>query len=167
MAEQKNVFLSTADNHTQTSTISSYVFTSVNGHSQYSLEILAQILASLTLPALREIGFCWVYYPRGSLEWPHAQFLALSKRSGFAHTLKSLNVAHVRIAEPALLEVLSMLTSLEELQIADKWKVHSEGADVVLITDSLLRAIPCATSGADAADSDTTWLIPQLRVLRC
>ncbi|KAJ7202287.1 hypothetical protein GGX14DRAFT_654111 [Mycena pura] len=149
----------------QTSTISSFGFTSVNGHSQYSLEILAQILASLTLPALREIGFYWVYYPRGSLEWPHAQFLALSKRSGFTHTLKSLNVAHVRIAEPALLEVLSMLTSLEELQIADKWKVHSEGADVILITDTLLRAITCAASGADAADA--TWLIPQLRVLRC
>ncbi|KAJ7206055.1 hypothetical protein GGX14DRAFT_644058 [Mycena pura] len=151
----------------QTSTISSFVFTSVNGYSQCLpvLGILAQILASLTLPALRVIGFGWVHYPRGSLEWPHAQFIALSKRSGFAHTLKLLNVAHVCIAEPALLEVLSVLTSLEELQISDKRKVDSDGADVVLITDTLLRAITCAASGADA--TDTTSLIPQLRVLHC
>ncbi|KAJ7888528.1 hypothetical protein B0H13DRAFT_2341929 [Mycena leptocephala] len=114
--------------------------------SPHSLEMLAQILASLTLPALREIHFGCVRYPRGILEWPHAQFVALSERSGFPHTLKILNVAHVRMAEPALLEVL-------------------EGADVVLITDTLLRAITCAAPGPDA--TDTTSLIPRLRVLRC
>ncbi|KAJ7629430.1 hypothetical protein DFH06DRAFT_720236 [Mycena polygramma] len=149
----------------QTSRISSFTFMLGNGHPQLSLEMLAQILASLTLPALQEIHFGDVRYPRGILEWPHVQFVALSERSGFMHTLKTLNVAHVRIAEPALLEVLSVLTSLEELQIADKRSVNSEGADVILITDTLLRAITCAAPGPDA--TDTTSLIPQLRVLRC
>ncbi|KAJ7513089.1 hypothetical protein B0H11DRAFT_2182344 [Mycena galericulata] len=41
-----------------------------------------------------------------------------------------------------------------------------EGADVVLITDTLLRAIKCAVLGPDRA-VDSTSLIPQLRVLRC
>ncbi|KAJ7201618.1 hypothetical protein GGX14DRAFT_699356 [Mycena pura] len=147
----------------QTSTISSFSFELVNGHPQHSLEILAQILASLTLPALREIQCSCTQYPRGILEWPHAQFIALSERSGFSHTLKILNVAHVRMGESALLEVLSVLASLEELHIADRRKVDSEGANVVLITDALLRAITCAASGPD----DTTSLIPQLRVLHC
>ncbi|KAJ7479774.1 hypothetical protein FB451DRAFT_1171867 [Mycena latifolia] len=149
----------------QTSTISSFTLVLRNGHPQHSLEMLAQILDSLTLPALREIHFGCVRYPRGILEWPHAQFVALSERSGFPHTLKILNVAHVSMAEPALLEVLSVLTSLEELQIADKRNVNSEGTNVVLITDTLLRAITCAAPGLDA--TDTTSLIPQLRVLRC
>ncbi|KAJ7082545.1 hypothetical protein C8R44DRAFT_753680 [Mycena epipterygia] len=142
----------------QMSTISSFTFVLGNGNPQHSFEILAQILASLTLPALREIHLACARYPRGILEWPHSQFVALSERSAFPHTLKILNVAHVRMAEPALLEVLSVLTSLEELQITDKGNVDSEGADVLLITDTLLRAITCA---------DTTSLIPQLRVLRC
>ncbi|KAJ6493304.1 hypothetical protein C8R45DRAFT_1136395 [Mycena sanguinolenta] len=147
----------------QTSTISSFTFVLGNDSPQHSLEILAQVLDSLTLPALQEIHFGCVRYPQRILEWPHSHFLALCERSGFPHTLKILNVAHVRTAEAELLEVLSVLTSLEELQIADTQNGDSEGADVVLVTDTLLRAITYTASDT----TDTTSLIPQLRVLRC
>ncbi|KAF8176260.1 hypothetical protein K438DRAFT_1979374 [Mycena galopus ATCC 62051] len=145
----------------QTSTISWFTFMWGNSDSQNSLEILGQVLASLTLPVLRGIYFGCVRYPQGILEWAHPQFLALCERPGFPHTLKTLNVAHVRMAEAELLEVLSMLTVLEELEIADTRNVGSEGADVVVVTDTLLRTITCA------APDTTTTLIPQLCVLCC
>ncbi|KAJ7775372.1 hypothetical protein B0H16DRAFT_1879799 [Mycena metata] len=149
----------------QTSTISSLALALGTGHPQHSLDILAQILGSLTLPALREIQFECVHYPPGILEWPHGQFVALSERSGFQHTLKTLNVAQVHISEPILLKLLSMLPALEELEIADKRKVDGKGADVVLISDTLLRALACAPRGPDACP--VTLLIPHLCILRC
>ncbi|KAJ6465839.1 hypothetical protein C8R45DRAFT_1173523 [Mycena sanguinolenta] len=79
---------------------------------------------------------------------------------GIPHNLKILNVAHVRMAEAELLVVLSVL---DELQIADKRSVDSKGADMVLVTDALLRAITYAAPDI----TSTTLLISQLRVLRC
>ncbi|KAJ6465852.1 hypothetical protein C8R45DRAFT_1079815 [Mycena sanguinolenta] len=145
----------------QTSAISSFTLVLGEGHTQHSLEIFAQILASLTLPALQEMHFDCFRYPQRIIEWPHSQFLALCERSGFPQNLKILNVAHVRMADTELLELLSMLTALEELQIADKRNVDSKGADVVLVTDTLLRAITYT------ATDITTSLVPQLRILRC
>ncbi|KAF7346932.1 hypothetical protein MVEN_01445600 [Mycena venus] len=134
-------------------------------YPQHSLEMLGQILASLTMPALREIRFWSARYPRGLLEWSHAQFLALCARSGFQHSLKILKLSHVGMTEAALVEVLSVLISLEQLQIADKRSVDDEGADVVLITDTLLCAITCAASNTGSFGAAP--LVPRLSVLRC
>jgi hypothetical protein len=149
----------------QTSTISSFACVFGDVHPQHSLEMLGQILASLTMPALREMRFCCACYPRGVLEWPSGQFLALCARSGFQHTLKILKMSHVRVTEAELVEVLAVLTSLEELQIADKRTVDDEGADVVLMTDTLLCAITCAAP--NSGSSGAAPLVPRLRVLRC
>ncbi|KAJ7263378.1 hypothetical protein C8J57DRAFT_1718977 [Mycena rebaudengoi] len=150
----------------QTSTISSFSCVMFGEfYPQHSLEMLGQILASLTMPALREMRFWCTRYPRGLLEWPRAQFLALCARSGFQHSLKILKMSHVRVTEAELVEVLSVLTSLEQLQIADKRNVDGEGADVVLITDTLLCAITCAAP--NPGSSGAAPLVPRLRVLRC
>ncbi|KAJ7201752.1 hypothetical protein C8J57DRAFT_1543711 [Mycena rebaudengoi] len=74
-------------------------------------------------------------------------------------------MSHVRVTEAELVEVLAVLTSLEELQIADKRTVDDEGADVVLMTDTLLCAITCAAP--NSGSSGAAPLVPRLRVLRC
>ncbi|KAJ7218176.1 hypothetical protein C8J57DRAFT_1732266 [Mycena rebaudengoi] len=81
--------------------------------SQNSRRGLGGIFASLSLPNLEELRLLSTRYPKDVAEWPHAQFLALSTRSGFHRCLKVLRIAEVLITDGDLIEVLSSLESLE------------------------------------------------------
>jgi hypothetical protein len=120
---------------------------------------LGGIFASLSLPNLEELRLMSTEYPRIVLEWPHAQFLELSTRSGFHLSLKVLQIAEVVITHGELIVVLSALGSLEHLEVADKRPV--DGEDRILLTDDFLRAITFQPPDA------SRQLIPRLRRFAC
>ncbi|KAJ6544044.1 hypothetical protein B0H19DRAFT_294524 [Mycena capillaripes] len=117
-----------------------------------SCQGLGKIFASLSLPNLEEL---WLSSNGIVSEWPHAQFCELSERSGFHRSLKVLRIVEVLVTEGDLLSVLSSLTSLEHLEIAD---VDHGGVKLVVLTDDFLRAV---TFQADRR------LVPRLRHFAC
>jgi hypothetical protein len=130
-------------------------------HPHHLSSVLNQIFASLTLPELRQLLLGCDVYTRLVLEWPHTQFLALCERSNLGRCLKTLRMAEVRIAERDLLEILSVLEALEHLEVGDPPGTlgESNGSELVLITDSFLRAMTRAR-GQDC-------LVPRLTYFAC
>ncbi|KAJ7021376.1 hypothetical protein C8F04DRAFT_269265 [Mycena alexandri] len=112
-----------------------------NSYTRQAYRGLGSIFASLSLPNLEEMWLTSIGYPKIISEWSHAQFCELSERSGFHRSLKVLRIAEILITEEDLISVLSSLTSLEYLEIADKHRVDGEGADLVVLTDDFLRAV--------------------------
>ncbi|KAJ7111413.1 hypothetical protein C8R44DRAFT_742527 [Mycena epipterygia] len=102
---------------------------------------IAKMIDALTLPALREMAMDSQDYPAHPLPWPHAQFLALSTRSSFNTTLRSLELWCSIITEAELLECLAALPRLDHLAISDHQLTAQGGADQLLITDSLLARL--------------------------
>ncbi|KAJ7779336.1 hypothetical protein DFH07DRAFT_794726 [Mycena maculata] len=107
-------------------------------HCQQALE---GILVNLTLPHLQQLEFHSDEYPRFPLVWPHGHFHSLSLRSSFPAHLNSLSLSDVHITESQLLECLAALPALQRLEISDHVRVRGRGINLVLITDTLLRAL--------------------------
>ncbi|KAF7360870.1 F-box domain-containing protein [Mycena sanguinolenta] len=128
--------------------------------------IVEHIFASVTPRQLRRLAMACSGYPQFALQWPHVEFLGLCERSGLAHSLRTLRIVEVHIAESDLLQVLSLLAALERLEVGDppeksgtseRGENFSELKD--LITDSLLRAMSQAP-GRDC-------LVPSLSYFAC
>ncbi|KAJ6546066.1 hypothetical protein DFH09DRAFT_1171907 [Mycena vulgaris] len=126
-------------------------------HHKHCLQAMSAILANLTLPHLETLEFHTREYPRFPVVWSHVDFLSLSARSSFHRNLRSLCLYHVHIAESQLLQSLAMLPALEHLEISDHERIGGRGVNLVLISDTLLRALTC---------SDTQGLVPHLNDLR-
>jgi hypothetical protein len=122
---------------------------------------LGGIFASLSLPNLEELRLISTEDPKIVYDWPHAQFLELSERSGFHRSLKVLRIPEVLITDGDLIAVLSSLESLEHLEVADKQRVDGEGVDLVVVTDIFLQAITFQAPDANR------HLIPRLRRFTC
>ncbi|KAJ7263115.1 hypothetical protein C8J57DRAFT_1334745 [Mycena rebaudengoi] len=125
-------------------------------------ELLGRILDSLTLPLLHGFELSSGRYPDQPVPWVHAPFLNLAQRASFHTHLKSLDISASTITEPELIECLSELPFLQQLTISDHRPIFSyrrdHGADLVLITDTLLRRL--------AWVSDPSCLVPKLHHLR-
>ncbi|KAJ7218187.1 hypothetical protein C8J57DRAFT_1482851 [Mycena rebaudengoi] len=128
---------------------------------RHSRRGLGGIFASLSLPNLEELQLLSDQYPKVVAEWPHAQFLALSARSGFHRSLKVLRIAEVLITDEDLIAVLYSLDLLEHLEVADKQHTDATDIDLVLVTDTFLHAL--TLHGPDA----NPRLVPQLRRFAC
>ncbi|KAK6978202.1 hypothetical protein R3P38DRAFT_2747161 [Favolaschia claudopus] len=97
---------------------------------------VAKILDSLTLPAIKQIEFDAEQY---SVPWPHNEFLALGKRSGFSTQLQALHLWDVVITQYELIECLGELPVLERLALSDfPADIVSDAPEHLLITDDLL-----------------------------
>ncbi|KAJ7090612.1 hypothetical protein C8R44DRAFT_861232 [Mycena epipterygia] len=123
------------------------------------IQALNELLPSLALPHLHELTFQSAEYPYAVMHWSQTGFLALGARSSFHTHLQSLRLCHVVITEAALLETLSTLPLLQQLEIADHELAKDQGANHLLITDSLLTALTLTPTPSS--------LVPQLRSLIC
>ncbi|KAJ6468223.1 hypothetical protein C8R45DRAFT_464379 [Mycena sanguinolenta] len=155
-----------SDMDSVTSNISTfYLRLSQDFDSGRSLGVLEGVLDALTLPLLTQFALESFEYPRCPLLWPHRAFFALSARSSFDSTLRTLQIFDVHITEAQLMECLSHLPSLEQLSISDHQRVDPKparagaGANEVLITDSLLSKLTLVT--------DSLCLVPRLSYLGC
>ncbi|KAJ7090607.1 hypothetical protein C8R44DRAFT_990640 [Mycena epipterygia] len=83
------------------------------------IQALSELLPSLGLPHLHELTFQSAEYPYAVIHWSETGFLPLGARSSFHTHLQSLRLRHVIITEAALLETLSTLPLLQQLEIAD------------------------------------------------
>ncbi|KAJ6468210.1 hypothetical protein C8R45DRAFT_464208 [Mycena sanguinolenta] len=130
-----------------------------------SLVVLECILQALTLPLLTRFELESMEYPHTPLLWPHRAFLALSARSSFDSTLRTLEIYDVHITQAQLLECLLHLPSLERLAISDHQPVAHiltsavVGAYGVLITDAVFLTL--------TRTADTSCLVPRLSSLGC
>ncbi|KAJ7137378.1 hypothetical protein C8R43DRAFT_1132257 [Mycena crocata] len=117
---------------------------------------LAQIMENLTLPHLHTLAFHSVDFPHYSLMWSNRRFLALARRSSFHLHLRTLDLCDVAIAEPQLLPCLALLPVLEHLEIADHARIdgHGHSMDVLLVTDSLLRALTDGDGTSENTDAN-------------
>ncbi|KAJ6496094.1 hypothetical protein C8R45DRAFT_1211783 [Mycena sanguinolenta] len=100
------------------------------------LQTFEEIFAALTLPSLCDLSFRADYIETVTLPWPHTQFMAFSIRSTCHSHLRSLNLFHVTITEPELVDCLSTLPALQQLSIADHVHFHK-----TLVTTTLLTAL--------------------------
>ncbi|KAJ6454382.1 hypothetical protein C8R45DRAFT_1037954 [Mycena sanguinolenta] len=119
---------------------------------------LSAIFGAITLPHLTSLSFASEAYPRFPLQWPHAQFLALTQRSAFRAHLRELDLRDVQITEAQLLQCLAALPALTTLAIADHRRA-GRGVNLVLITDTLLRALTLTRTPNNP-------LVPRLHTLR-
>ncbi|KAJ7671316.1 hypothetical protein DFH06DRAFT_1365996 [Mycena polygramma] len=124
-------------------------------HAQIALGC---IFANITLPLLQDFELESLEYPRLPIAWPHAEFLALSARSAFDTHLVALEIYEVNLTEAQLLECLAGLPALERLAISDHQPIKYEGADQILITDTLFSKL---------SRTDCTCLVPRLNSLGC
>ncbi|KAJ7728882.1 hypothetical protein B0H16DRAFT_1894001 [Mycena metata] len=122
---------------------------------------LDKVFAHLTLPSLAMLRFDVAKESaRLPLPWPHSTFLSLSRRSSFHAHLRRLDLQNVSIQETELLESLVELPALKVLYIADHLRLTlDDSVEQVLITDTLLKAF--------ARSPDSTYLVPELDVLKC
>ncbi|KAJ6492614.1 hypothetical protein DFH09DRAFT_1452512 [Mycena vulgaris] len=120
-------------------------------------DILTHLLSHLTLPSLFALRFQQARI--NPLLWPHVVFSSLSQRSSFHSHLVCLDLHHVLITETGLVQTLSGLQSLQQLSIWDHKNIDDEGADHVLLTDSLLHRLNWS--------SDPTCLVPGLSYFGC
>ncbi|KAJ7141734.1 hypothetical protein C8R43DRAFT_587413 [Mycena crocata] len=144
------------------------------GGGEACIQALHHIFASLTLPHLHRLEFNSEEYPELLLPWPHAAILALSGRSAFDTHLQVLRLGEIVITEVELIECLSVLPALQELEISDH-QVVPQGVGVdnphpliggvahLLITDNLFAKL---TKTPDS-NSDSPCLVPNLRCLDC
>ncbi|KAJ6461439.1 hypothetical protein C8R45DRAFT_941348 [Mycena sanguinolenta] len=136
-----------------------------DSHAHQMPAILEHVLASLTLPKLGQFHLACNTFPHLLLQWPHAQFLALSDRSDFVRCLKTLRIAEARISKDDLLEILSVLAVLEHLEVGDaperlgRLREVVDKREGVLISNSFLRAMTCQPEQA--------CFVPRLRCFSC
>ncbi|KAJ6484163.1 hypothetical protein C8R45DRAFT_1000319 [Mycena sanguinolenta] len=128
--------------------------------------VVERIFAGVTARQLQRLTMGCSGYPQLALQWPHTEFLGLCERSGLAHSLRTLRIVEVRIAESDLLQVLSLLAALERLEVGDAPEEPGTstqrgkfGDSTDLITDSLLGAMSQAP-GRDC-------LVPSLSYFAC
>ncbi|KAJ6461467.1 hypothetical protein C8R45DRAFT_1108691 [Mycena sanguinolenta] len=136
-----------------------------DSHAHQMPAILEHVLASLTLPELDQFHLACNTFPHLLLQWPHAQFLALSDRSGLGRCLKTLRIAEARISKDDLLEILSVLEVLEHLEVGDaperlgRLRETVDKHEGVLISNSFLRAMTC--------QPEQDCFVPRLRYFSC
>jgi hypothetical protein len=125
---------------------------------EHAREVLGGIFGCLTLPYIQDLLIQPGFHPSPPVSWSHTEFLTLASRSLFHDTLTTLNLARVLITADELLECLSVLPLLQQLDLQDYHE--SDGyaiPDHAVITDKLLHAlIP-----ADNEDC----LVPHLKYL--
>jgi hypothetical protein len=125
---------------------------------EHAKQVLGGIFGCLTLPYIQHL---FLEHRRSSppLSWSHAEFLSLASRSSFHDILTTLSLVQVLITEDEVLECLSVLPLLRQLELQD---YHRPGAlgipDHAVITDKLLHAL----SSTHTADC----LVPHLLNLR-
>ncbi|KAJ6468226.1 hypothetical protein C8R45DRAFT_464498 [Mycena sanguinolenta] len=133
--------------------------------TDYCLKVLECILDALKLSLLTRFELESIEYPHSPLLWPHRAFLALSARSSFDCTLRTLEIYDAHITEAQLLECLSHLPFLERLAISDHQRVDpkpgraGEGANEILITNAFLLKL--------TRIADSSCLVPRLSSLGC
>ncbi|KAJ7137380.1 hypothetical protein C8R43DRAFT_1020086 [Mycena crocata] len=138
-------------------------------HQRHCQQALAAIFRSLTLPHLHTFALHSCKYRRYPLLWSQRRFMAFATRSSFHLHLRMFSVSDLGLAEPQLLECLTFLAALEHLEISDHAIFDGRGADIVLITDSLLRALTERNDASDDTDARTRIgfaLAPRLTRLR-
>ncbi|KAJ7636359.1 hypothetical protein FB45DRAFT_445929 [Roridomyces roridus] len=129
-------------------------------------QAFSQIFDSLTLPNLRALELSSTEFIRFPLIWPHARAITLFNRSALSTHLRVLNIADVNISEAQLRECLAALPYLEQLAIADHIRVRGRGSNVILVTDSLLRALACPGPNPSSQSSSGEVLVPSLDTFR-
>ncbi|KAJ6562839.1 hypothetical protein DFH09DRAFT_1315904 [Mycena vulgaris] len=120
-------------------------------------EVMSHMMARLTLPSLSTFRF--QRYQPVPLPWPHLAFSSLCRRSSFSSHLSCLSLHHVLITEAELVQTISRLPLLRQLQLCDHKETNYHGADLILITDSLLRRLTWSP--------DPTCLVPDLNSFEC
>jgi hypothetical protein len=125
-------------------------------HPHATSQPLGHIFESLTLPNLEELTLKYHRRPL-ILEWPHEQFLRLCERSAFSLCLNVLRIVNLRIPERELIQVLSVLHTLEHLEIMERNGDSGAASSDFLITDNVLRALTFPARR----------LIPRLRHFAC
>ncbi|KAF7335252.1 F-box domain-containing protein [Mycena sanguinolenta] len=124
------------------------------------IRILGHILASLTLPHLRDLSFRSEYFPSNLMNWPQTAFLDLARRSSFNNHLHSLHLWQIVIADTELITCLLALPVLESLAISDQRTTsYYAGVNHHLITDTLLSRLTLQPVSPP--------IIPRLRSLLC
>ncbi|KAJ7657208.1 hypothetical protein DFH06DRAFT_459200 [Mycena polygramma] len=126
-----------------------------------STSALDSVFASLTLPHLRTLTFSSVETPCFLIPWTHSSFLALAARSSFSTHLESLCLCDVVVTEAELLGALAVLPSLQHLEISDHRIIEEDGADQLLVTDSLFSALTLKFT------PDAPSLVPLLQSILC
>ncbi|KAJ6490212.1 hypothetical protein C8R47DRAFT_1123796 [Mycena vitilis] len=121
--------------------------------------ILSYIISCLTLPVLTILDLRIAEFEGIPLPWPHLAFSSLSQRSAFSSHLLCLDLDQVLISETDLVQTLSELRVLEELEIRDYVIVDGTGVDLVLLTNSLLQRLTWTP--------DPKCLVPALSTLAC
>ncbi|KAJ7147831.1 hypothetical protein C8R43DRAFT_1108186 [Mycena crocata] len=133
-----------------TSSVASFLLTV---YAASTSQAVGEVLSSLTLPHLRELSVNSSSNISPAM-WPTTQFAALSHRSAFSTTLRSLDIRYVTIADDDLILSLSSPASLESLVISDQQSTKTA------VTDVLLRRL--------ALTSDpSSCLVPQLKFFDC
>ncbi|KAJ7147846.1 hypothetical protein C8R43DRAFT_1108193 [Mycena crocata] len=140
---------------TITSAINSLLLTArhTGGEWHWAIKLLGEALDCLTLPRLRDLSLN-SYSSRSPMVWSMPAFTALSLRSSFCNTLRSLDIRYIVITGDDLIHSLASLASLRQLVISDQLN------EEILVTDALLRRL------ALAADLNSC-LVPQLEFLDC
>ncbi|KAJ7763960.1 hypothetical protein DFH07DRAFT_916982 [Mycena maculata] len=126
------------------------------------LRFFNAILSALTLPHLQRLRFwvSWTWSRAYPFEWPHKEFLALSARSSFHTHLQTLQLLSVVITDAELVECLSILPLLRQLEIADH-PGRGYYPEMHLISDTLLSSLTLTRT------ANSTTLVPRLRSLTC
>ncbi|KAJ7303620.1 hypothetical protein DFH08DRAFT_903767, partial [Mycena albidolilacea] len=106
----------------------------VAGHNAL---LAGQMLDSLTLPSLEMFAY-FSYDDNPSPVWPSDSFLALADRSRFSENLVRLEMRAL-VTDAELLCCLPLLPRLEDLVVFDS-------PSHIVITDTLLQALVCASS---------------------
>ncbi|KAJ7460317.1 hypothetical protein FB451DRAFT_1181990 [Mycena latifolia] len=118
----------------------------------YSRQVLSDITKHITFPHMSELYlFSGIEAP--PVEWPHHDFLSLASRSSFSTTLTVLQLNIIKISEGELLDVLSVLRTVEKLTIVD----DDSEAGPTSISNELFRRL--------LYNSKPTCLVPALQSL--
>ncbi|KAJ7244925.1 hypothetical protein C8J57DRAFT_1363384 [Mycena rebaudengoi] len=110
---------------------------------EHAKQVLGGIFGCLALPYTHHL----LLEPRRSLaspplSWSHAEFLTLASRSSFHETLTTLSLSRVLIMDDELLECLSVVPLLQQLDLQDYHESDVyEIPDHAIITDKLLHGL--------------------------
>ncbi|KAJ7778053.1 hypothetical protein DFH07DRAFT_936600 [Mycena maculata] len=120
------------------------------------------IFSVLTLSRLQRLRFwvSWTWSRAYPFEWPHKEFLALSARSSFHTHQQTLQLLFVVITDAELVECLSVLPLLRQLEIADH-PGRGYYPELHLISDTLLSSLTLTRT------ANSTSLVPRLRSFTC
>jgi hypothetical protein len=108
---------------------------------EHAKQVLGGIFGCLALSYTQQL-LLEPYHPSPPLSWSHAEFLTLASRSSFYDTLTELSLARVLITDDELLECLSVLPLLEQLDLEEYPESDDYGIpDHAIITDKLPHAL--------------------------